>query len=351
MEVGARLSFMVDFTDPQAGVTRKYQLCYFTQDDTIEMHDIRNRRIFLKRSPYPQLSPSDLYLGASVYVHARRLHVVAYADDATQRIYAHRSARTVFLITPEGTPRMGAILSQATNAGFRIKQLNMLRISEAECAQLRAIDPSAGQWAGQPLVAVEAVGDDAPTHWRQLLSDSADVSGGTWTPAEEGLAQLVCEFFFEAPERANRSSCTLQNCALCLIKPHAVRDRQGGDIVQAILDEGFEVSALRSVHITKADAEDFLEVYKGVMSEYSAFVEQFSTSPLWAAEIRAEDAVLAFRQLCGPYDPEIAKVLAPHSLRARFGRTRSCNAVHCTDLPEDGQLECDYFFDVVKPKA
>ena len=54
----------------------------------------------------------------------------------------------------------------------------------------------------------------------------------------------------------------------------------------------------------------------------------------------------AFRDLVGPMDPEIAKNLRPNTLRARFGIDRCLNAIHCTDLPEDGTLECEYFFSI-----
>lgn len=51
-----------------------------------------------------------------------------------------------------------------------------------------------------------------------------------------------------------------------------------------------------------------------------------------------------FRQLCGPMDPELARVLRPNSLRALFGLNKIKNGVHCTDLQQDGQLETSYFF-------
>ncbi len=45
-------------------------------------------------------------------------------------------------------------------------------------------------------------------------------------------------------------------------------------------------------------------------------------------------------------DPEIAKNLRPNTIRAKFGHTRTVNAVHCTDLIEDGTLEVEYFFSI-----
>ena len=68
-------------------------------------------------------------------------------------------------------------------------------------------------------------------------------------------------------------------------------------------------------------------------------------------EIRQENCVEAFRKLCGPHDPEIAKHLRPDTtIRARFGEDRVCNAIHCTDLEEDGVIDCEYFFSVLENK-
>ena len=47
----------------------------------------------------------------------------------------------------------------------------------------------------------------------------------------------------------------------------------------------------------------------------------------------------AFRAVCGPHDPEIARNIRPGTLRAKLGLDRVKNGVHCTDLPEDGVLE------------
>ncbi|KAJ1561912.1 Nucleoside diphosphate kinase 7, partial [Nowakowskiella sp. JEL0078] len=60
-----------------------------------------------------------------------------------------------------------------------------------------------------------------------------------------------------------------------------------------------------------------------------------------------EDAVSEFRELCGPTDPELGRQLRPNSLRAQFGTDKVLNAVHCTDLPEDGSLEVQYFFSIL----
>ena len=56
------------------------------------------------------------------------------------------------------------------------------------------------------------------------------------------------------------------------------------------------------------------------------------------------DVVAQFRELTGPLSPELARVLRPKSLRALFGRDIALNGIHCTDLLDDGEMECAYVF-------
>ena len=113
-------------------------------------------------------------------------------------------------------------------------------------------------------------------------------------------------------------------------------------------------------YLDRATSEEFFEVYKGVLPEFSPMTEHLTTGPCIALEIRQENAVQipinyniikkkvkSFRDLCGPHDPEIAKNLRPNTIRARYGIDRVKNAVHCTDLQEDGVLEVEYFFNIL----
>jgi len=104
---------------------------------------------------------------------------------------------------------------------------------------------------------------------------------------------------------------------------------------------------MRLWHLDKVMAEEFFDVYKGVLPEYPEVVYQMSNGPALVMEVRQQDAVNAFRKLVGPHDPEVAKHLRSDTLRARFGVDRVRNAVHCTDLPEDGLLEVEYFFNIL----
>jgi len=54
-----------------------------------------------------------------------------------------------------------------------------------------------------------------------------------------------------------------------------------GKIIDKILEEGFEVSAMQTFALDRPNAEEFLEVYKGVMPEY--------TVSLWCSVQYASD--------------------------------------------------------------
>ncbi|KAJ3395540.1 Nucleoside diphosphate kinase 7, partial [Chytridiales sp. JEL 0842] len=104
---------------------------------------------------------------------------------------------------------------------------------------------------------------------------------------------------------------------------------------------GFAITDAEIFSLERVNAEEFLEVYKGVVPEYHLMLDQLTAGPLVALEItgQAQNIVSAFREFVGPTDPELGRQLRPKSLRALYGTDKVKNAVHCTDLEEDGALE------------
>lgn len=159
------------------------------------------------------------------------------------------------------------------------------------------------------------------------------------------------DFWFAGEDptvRPMQTTAVLDNCTLCLIKPHIQREGKTGQVLEMILQAGFEISAMELFDLNRAVIEEFYEVYKGVLPEYLPIVENLAGGPFIALEVRQQNAVASFRELCGPHDPEIARHLRPDTIRSRFGLDRVRNAVHCTDMPEDGCLEVQYFFQLLQ---
>lgn len=139
--------------------------------------------------------------------------------------------------------------------------------------------------------------------------------------------------------------------SLVIVKPHIIRNGKLGELLDAILSSGnFEISALFSFYFTIVQAEELFDAYRGIFDNYSKFIENISSGPVVALAITGRpgyDSVSDFREFAGPVNPQIAKVLRPNTLRARFGETLLDNALHCTDLPDDGDMECRYIFNVL----
>ena len=120
-----------------------------------------------------------------------------------------------------------------------------------------------------------------------------------------------------------------------------------GEIIDSILKEGLEISAIRSIVLSGKDAVDYLDAYRGVYPEYERWVGELASGPAVVLEVRGDDIVTRSRELAGPHDPAIARALRPETIRAKYGVDATKNAVHVTDLPNDGPLECKFFFRVL----
>lgn len=120
-----------------------------------------------------------------------------------------------------------------------------------------------------------------------------------------------------------------------------------GNILQELASCGLEISAMYMTDISLTVAEEFLEVYKGVIPEYLPLATEVASGPLLALELTGSDAVMRLREIAGPHDIDVGRHVRPKSLRAVYGTDTVKNAVHVTDLPEDGVRDCEYFFSIL----
>jgi nucleoside-diphosphate kinase len=125
-----------------------------------------------------------------------------------------------------------------------------------------------------------------------------------------------------------------------IIKPDAVAARFTGRILRRIETEGFQIRAMRMVHLSKADAEGFYAVHRErpFFASLTAFM---SSGPAVVLALEAPDAVRKWRALMGATDPAKAE---PDTLRKEFGRSIENNATHGSDAPETAAFELGYFF-------
>ena len=127
---------------------------------------------------------------------------------------------------------------------------------------------------------------------------------------------------------------------LCIIKPDAVANKKQGAILQQILDAGFELLALRQVHLSRPMAEAFYAVHRE-RPFFGELVEFMTSGPVVVAALSADNAVSRYRALIGATDPSKAE---PGTVRALYGSGIEKNAVHGSDSVENGRIETAFFF-------
>ena len=125
-----------------------------------------------------------------------------------------------------------------------------------------------------------------------------------------------------------------------IIKPDAVARRNAGKILQRIEEAGFQIRAMRTMRLTKAEAGGFYAVHRE-RPFFSGLVEFMSSGPIVAMVLEAPDAIKKWRTLMGATDPAKAE---PGTIRKEFATSIGENATHGSDAPETAAFEITYFF-------
>ena len=112
-----------------------------------------------------------------------------------------------------------------------------------------------------------------------------------------------------------------------IIKPNAVAMGVTGRIIDAFLQDGFRILAMRLVCMSRNDAEKFYAVHRG-REFFSRLVDFMTSGPCVVMLLEREDAVAELRRLVGNTDPA----------RAAEG------AVHASDSVENARMEASRFF-------
>src|SRR4029077_13154265 len=127
---------------------------------------------------------------------------------------------------------------------------------------------------------------------------------------------------------------------LAIIKPDAVERRLAGRILHRIEDEGFQIRAIRRVHLSKGQAEGFYAVHRE-RPFFKSLTDFMASGPAVVIVLEAPDAIKKWRTLMGATDPAKADA---GTLRKEFAQSIERNATHGSDAPETAAFEIGYFF-------
>ena len=128
---------------------------------------------------------------------------------------------------------------------------------------------------------------------------------------------------------------------LMIIKPDAVAANHIGEIIARAEKEGFRITGLRMVQLTRQQAESFYAVHKE-RPFFAGLIQYITGGQVVIGRLERDNAVEHWRKVIGATDPKRAE---PGSIRSQFGTDIETNAVHGSDSAQNGEAETAFFFD------
>ena len=130
------------------------------------------------------------------------------------------------------------------------------------------------------------------------------------------------------------------NHTLAIIKPDAVGAGKAGQIIAHLEQNGFRIRALRMLHFTERQAQEFYAVHQQ-RPFYGSLVKFMTSGPAVPMVLEAAGAVARLRDVIGATDPAEAKA---GTVRKLFAESKERNAIHASDSDENALREIAFFF-------
>ena len=127
---------------------------------------------------------------------------------------------------------------------------------------------------------------------------------------------------------------------LAIIKPDAVKRGLTGEILSRIHAAKFQIVAIKSVQLSRTEAEGFYAVHRE-RPFFKELVEFMSSGKCVVMALEAEGAIAKWRETMGATDPAKA---APGTIRKELGTSIQFNCTHGSDAPQTAAFEIGYFF-------
>ena len=106
-----KLCFLVHWKDKVSDSFRNFQLNFYPSDNSVDMFEMRMKKMFLKKTTTDQIRQADLYIGNTITVSSRVLNILDSDDEVTSKNFAQEHQHTFDLIKPGSMDNMGTILT------------------------------------------------------------------------------------------------------------------------------------------------------------------------------------------------------------------------------------------------
>lgn len=127
---------------------------------------------------------------------------------------------------------------------------------------------------------------------------------------------------------------------LTIIKPDAVKRNAVGDIIAQFEKGGFRILAVKMLHLSKKQAEQFYAVH-AARPFYHSLTEFMTGGPVVALALEKENAIADLRKLMGATNPAQAE---EGTIRKKWATSIEANAIHGSDAEDTARFELSFFF-------
>ncbi len=127
---------------------------------------------------------------------------------------------------------------------------------------------------------------------------------------------------------------------LAIVKPDAVGRGLTAEILGRIHAAKFQIVAIKSLRLTKSEAEGFYAVHRE-RPFFGELTEFMSSGKAVVMVLEAEGAIGKWRETMGATDPAKA---ATGTIRRELGTSIQYNCTHGSDAPATAAFEIGYFF-------
>ncbi len=127
---------------------------------------------------------------------------------------------------------------------------------------------------------------------------------------------------------------------LVIVKPDAVSRNLSSKILSMIEGNGLRLVAVKSLKLSKEDAQKFYHVHKD-KPFFDSLTSYMSSGKVIVAVFEGENAISRVREIMGATDPKKAKV---GTIRRLYGIDIEKNSIHGSDSPQSAEFEVNFFF-------
>lgn len=354
MEV-LKLCFNTEYFDDRASLTRNFYFTYFIEwnglpyvDDikikelieviktkgkvSVSLFDIKTKKLYLKKTKIDQniIPLSELYLGNTISLFARKIKLLDFADLTTKTIFKQQTKTNnskLFITAKMSSLELPKVVIDLESMNYRVMKV-FTNLDENNDKMM--------------TIVLKGTSELTETETLKLKTKYKEVN---MRHDEENIERTSVQ--------SDNSGC------LVLILPHILRERQFGhlflDLQQALHIEELEIINTKAQFLETETAKSFLEVYNDVISsgELHSWKCELSSGVSIALEIneisgsKKGDLTERVRAILGPRKLDLAKQLRENSLRAVYAKNNTQVGLHCTDLESEQEDDLTFMFQLV----